>query len=70
MPLLVSEAAAEVQGEAVPGSVRRHLAATPPPPPRLASFHAYVTIYLPTPFCAMGKISTLLHDSPLCRGGT
>ena len=42
VPLLVSEATAQVQGEVVPGSVRRHLAATPPPPRRLASFHTYV----------------------------
>ena len=41
VPLLVSEQAAQEQGEVVPGSVRRHLTTTSTPPARLASFHSY-----------------------------
>ena len=44
VPLLVDPGAAARQGQRVPGSVHRHLAAlaaAPSPPPRVASFHTY-----------------------------
>ena len=39
------------------------------PPYNAPNYPAYALFYPSAPFCAMGKKSTLLYDSPLCRHG-